>query len=416
MEAPSTGIPPTGAPGSRRSARSGNPVVAIAATSLIGALIFLIPPMYFSHISADLKVSASSLGMTTTVLLLAGTIAALITGPLADRFGNRPLLITGSLAATGYFLGYSLAPDRMWLFPAAAVGGVAYAILPNLSAAAAGDMPDETVRRRALGWNSASAALSVVLVSPMLALVVSIAGWRPAFALAAALSAGVALLVRGRMRAARVPSPSRQRFTAGYGTLLRHGQTRALFASNVLRAICWFGMLTYLGVFLGDRFDAGALAIAAVFAAGGLAFFAGSLLTPKVMKLMRPVRIIALSQITMALLILMLFLGSQSAAMALVATAMLGLVGGFSFVTYATMLIEQTPAGRGTTMSINGVVTSAAATAGGALGGAVLATADYLALAIVLSVPALFSAMVVVWPLRPATMDGDPTQPAPAVS
>jgi len=367
--------------------------------SLIGALIFLIPPMYFAHIGSDFDVSASSLGSTTTVLLLVGTVTALLSGPLADRLGNRPLLIAGSLAAAAYLLGFALAPGRVWLFPAAALGGIAYAILPNLSAAAAGSIPEEATRRRALSWSSASAALSVVIVSPVLAVVVNMWGWRPAFALAAVLSLGAAWLVR-RLLPTASPSASRQGLSEGYGTLLRHWHTRTLFASGVLRAICWFGMLTYLGVFLGEQLDAGALAIAAVYAAGGATFFAGSLLTPRIMRLMLPTRIIALCQMAMALLVVLLFLGSRSVEVALIVIALLGLIGGFSFVTYSTVLIEQTPAGRATTMSLNGVLGSAAATAGGALGGAILAAADYTVLAIVLSLPALCSALVLAWPRR----------------
>lgn len=389
-------------------------VALIALTSLIGAIIFLIPPMYFTQIATDLEVTTSSLGMTTTVLLLVGTLTAVVTGPLADHHGIRPLLIAGSVAAGGYLLGYSVAPSGTFLLPAAALGGVAYAILPNLSAAAAGAVSQEATRRRALGWNSASAALSVVIVSPVLALVVSIAGWRPAFALAAALSFGVAWLVRTRFCAVPV-SASRQGFTAGYGTLLHHRQTCILFASGILRAICWFGMLTYLGAFLGERLNADALAIAAVYAAGGLAFFAGSLFAPRMMKRLRPACIIVATHVGMAVLVNMLFLGSRSLAIALIVTALLGLTGGFSFVTYATMLIEQTPAGRATTMSINAVLVSAAAATGGALGGAVLAAADYTALGFALSVPALCSALVLVWPMRTVTREVDAAQPAPAV-
>lgn len=383
-------------------------------TSLIGALIFLIPPMYFTHISSDFQVSASSLGITTTMLLLAGTVTAIVTGPLADRHGNRPLLIAGSFAAALSLLGYSLAPDRLWLFPAAAMGGIAYAILPNLSAAAAGDIPDEISRRSALSWNSGSAALSVVIVSPVMALVVSTAGWRPAFALAAALSLGVAWLVRTQLPDAPVSS-NWGGLAAGYGTLLRHRETRTLFASSILRAICWFGMLTYLGVFLGDQLDAGELAVAGVYAAGGSAFFAASLLTPRLMTLLGPATIVAVTQVAMALLVVLLFFGSRSLAAALIVTALLALAGGFSFVAYATMLLEQTPAGRATTMSVNGVLGTAAATAGGALGGAVLAAADYTALAIVLAVPALLSALVCLWPAQTAALDVDPIQPARAI-
>jgi predicted MFS family arabinose efflux permease len=390
-------------------------VAAIALTSLIGALIFLIPPIYFTQIAADLGVTASSLGVTTTVLLLIGTLTALATGPLADRHGVRPLLVAGSLAAGGYLLGYSLAPSRVFLFPAAALGGVAYAILPNLSTAAAGSVADEAARRRALGWNSASAALSVVIVSPLLALLVSVAGWRPAFAAAALLSLGVAVFVHVRVHPTANPT-CEARFFTGYSTLLRHRQTRLLLTSSILRAICWFGMLTYLGAFLGDEFDAGALAVAAVFAAGGSAFFAGSLLTPRMMKLMPATAILAATQVAMALLVGLLFLGSRSVATALIVTMMVGLAGGFSFVTFATVLVEQTPAGRGTTMSLSGILASGAATIGGALGGAVLAVVDYHALALVLPVPAILSALVLYWPERTTGPDAGPVQRLPAAS
>jgi predicted MFS family arabinose efflux permease len=378
----------------------GESVVPIALASLTGALIFLIPPMYFTQIAADLDVTSSALGMTATVLLLAGTLTALITGPLADRHGTRPLLIAGSLAAGGYLLGFSVSPNLDFLLPAAVLGGVAHAILPNLSTAAAGSITIESARRRALGWTSASAALSVVIISPVLALIVSVAGWRAAFALAAMLSLGAGGLIRSRMRNA-FSSTGSQGFIDGYATLLRHRQSRILLASSVLRAICWFGMLTYLGAFVGDRLNAAPLAIAAIFAAGGSTFFAGSLLTPRLMQRIPARTILKVTQLAMALFVAVLFLGSNSCATALIVTALLGLLGGFSFVAFAALLIEQTPVGRSTTVSLNAVLSSGAATIGGALGAAVLTVAGYSTLAL-LSVPAVISVLVLYWPLKQA--------------
>jgi hypothetical protein len=42
-------------------------------------------------------------------------------------------------------------------------------------------------------------------------------------------------------------------YLTGHRSLLRHGATLRHFGDAVLRAICWFGLLTSFGAFLAER-------------------------------------------------------------------------------------------------------------------------------------------------------------------
>ncbi len=373
------------------------PVAALALAALIGSLVFTVPPMFFPQIAADLDVSAASLGVTSTVLLLVGTFVALVAGPIADRLGYRPLLIFGAIAAGGYLLGFGMALDRIWLLPAAALGGVAFAILPNISAAAAGSLPTESSRQRALGWTSAGGAFAVVVGVPLLALLVNVAGWRVAFAAAAIGALSVALILRVQMQSSLVRE-SGKRSSCGYRSLLRDRHMKKIFISSSFRAISWFGMLTYLGAFLGDRFDAGAGAAAAVYMSGGLAYIAGSLLSSSLSQRLAPISIIGATNLGMAAVVSILFIASGHVLIALTLVALSGLLGGLSWVAMTTILNAQTPVGRATTMSLNGVLGNGAGALGGALGGAVLAFADYQVLGVVLAIPAILAFATIQWP------------------
>jgi DHA1 family bicyclomycin/chloramphenicol resistance-like MFS transporter len=63
--------------------------------------------------------------LTLTALLLAFGLSQLVWGPLSDRFGRRPILLTGMSAYVLASLACALAPGMDWLILARAVQGVA---------------------------------------------------------------------------------------------------------------------------------------------------------------------------------------------------------------------------------------------------------------------------------------------------
>ena len=92
---------------------------------------------------------------------------------------------------------------------------------------------------------------SAIVGVPVLTAVATLTGWRLAFIAAGGAVIGAVLVGAAWLPVTRVP-----RWAAAIRELLaayrppRHRPTLRLYGVAVLRAICWFGLLTYFGAFL----------------------------------------------------------------------------------------------------------------------------------------------------------------------
>lgn len=75
----------------------------------------------------DLRASMAATQLTLSALILCFGLAQLVAGPLADRFGRRPVLLGGLALYTLASLGSALAPSIEWLVGWRAVQGVGMA-------------------------------------------------------------------------------------------------------------------------------------------------------------------------------------------------------------------------------------------------------------------------------------------------
>lgn len=231
-------------------------LVALGLGTFVGALVFIIPPLFFTDLSRDLHVGVPLLGQIMSAMLLLSVVLGLVIGPLADRSGFRLLIVSGLVAVAICLLIFGLAPAFLILLLASAAGAVTDAGVIGPSFAIAGAVFSGTAARRAIGWISAAQAGSAIVAVPLLAAIGALAGWRVAF-LAAALAAfvvvGLALswLPRDARRAATPLRP--ESILAPYRPLPRDGTMRRLYSATILGAVCWFGLLTYPGAFLDIR-------------------------------------------------------------------------------------------------------------------------------------------------------------------
>ena len=229
----------------------------------------------------DLGVGVPLLGQVVAAMLLVSAAIGLVAGPLADRYGHRRVILLGLVWAAICLLLFGLARNFAVLLAGALAGGLANAAVlgPSLAVAGtyfAGD------RRRAGRWGGRPPAWRArrSWACRLLTAVATVTGWRLAFVAAGArrdrsglvgsrLAARDARRPGGRLRA--------ETLLAAYRPLLRHGPTLRLYGVAVLRAICWFGMLTYFGAFLAERarrWDTGQVGLAYMLGGGG--YFLGS--------------------------------------------------------------------------------------------------------------------------------------------
>jgi DHA1 family bicyclomycin/chloramphenicol resistance-like MFS transporter len=161
--------------------RSSALVPLLAACSVIGPIgnFMLLPAL--PAIARDFSVDVPATQLTVTMYLIAFALGVLLSGPLADRYGRKPLLLGGmAVAAVGAVLAL-IAQSLWWLVVARAVQGAGGAVGITVSRAAVGDLYRDNELSRKI------AALTMTMVfgtamSPYLGgLIAQSVGWRAGF-------------------------------------------------------------------------------------------------------------------------------------------------------------------------------------------------------------------------------------------
>lgn len=120
---------------------------------------------------------ARHFSLLTAAFAAAPLVTAYPWGRLSDRFGRRPILITGLIGFAITFAGTIFQPSIPLLYLARLLnGGFAAAIIPSVLALVSDMEADETSRARAFGWVSVASTLGL-LAGPVLGGVA--ADWRP---------------------------------------------------------------------------------------------------------------------------------------------------------------------------------------------------------------------------------------------
>jgi MFS family permease len=195
----------------------------------------------------------ASRGSVSSVFSLAGFLyfgLGIVSGPLADRFGPRPLVVSG-MVLLGVGLALASAAQNLIEVDAAyglGVGlGIGCAYVPAIGA-----VQRWFVRRRGFASGLAVAGIGVgtLVMPPLASLLIGSLGWRGAYlvlgALALVLGCGMALLVENDPRG-RALNPdgdalagsSAQADGAAVGEAIRSGRFISLYAACL---ICSFGV------------------------------------------------------------------------------------------------------------------------------------------------------------------------------
>ena len=164
-------------------------------------------------IQRDLAVSAAAVQLVASLSIATIAASMLIYGPLADRFGRRPIFLIGlALFCLGSIMSM-LAPSLGWLVVGRAVQAAGGAATMTVARTIVRDLFDRERAAGVLGYITAA-----MVVAPMLAPVIGgyldfHYGWRASFVLTAVVSAVVALVVMARLpetakETVALPSPA----------------------------------------------------------------------------------------------------------------------------------------------------------------------------------------------------------------
>jgi len=150
-------------------------------------------------LTRELGAPMSAAQLTMSVLILAFGVAQLFWGPVADRVGRRPVLITGLVLYTAASIGCVLAGGIGWLVLWRALQGAALAAAVVCARAIVRDLyePQEGAQVMSL----ALSGLGVIAIAgPVLGGIVAAAwGWRAALGVVAALGALTLIFITLRL-------------------------------------------------------------------------------------------------------------------------------------------------------------------------------------------------------------------------
>jgi predicted MFS family arabinose efflux permease len=348
----------------------------------------------------DLQTTVPLLGQVVTLMALISAGLGLIAGPLADRYGYRWPLVSGLLAIAIGLLGTGLAPTYPVLLGLGVLMGFGDALAYSLPFAIAATYFSGRTQRRAIAWTIGALSTAPIIGVPLLTAVGGLTSWRVALCAAGVTALGVAWLVAAVLPADRLHPSSRLRaraLLAAYTPLLQHPPSLRFLGVSGLRGLWWIGLLTYMGAFLGTVVGFSPQHVGLAYALAGGAYSAGSIIAGSLFGGLSSRLVVAVSSVIGGVLVAPMFLFPVP----WVVLPLLLLASGAASicsVSVVALLADESPAGAGTTMVLNGSVLNLGAAGGAVLGGALIAFGGYAALGIGLPFFALVAAALAWWP------------------
>lgn len=349
------------------------------------------------EMARDLGVSVPLIGQVSTAILAAMAAAALLVGPLADHFGHRRalLLALATLAASAGIMG--LAPAYPLLLAGGLVAGVGATVLGVVFACAAARYGGDA-RRVALARIQSAQTAGMILGAPILTAIAAATIWRGAYGVVlATYCVAIGLVARALPRD---PRPA-GRFTprtvlAAYRPLVGDRGMLALYAASALRALGWLGPFLYLGAFYAERhaLSLRQIGLAYMVASGGM--FVGNLAAGRWLAGRDLRRAFAAATAALALVWAAAYTLPVPVPLAVALATVAAAASGLGWIALTALLAAETPAGPGTTMTLNSAVFALGSALGSAVGGLLVGLGGFTLLGTVLPV-AIFVAALLVW-------------------
>lgn len=245
-------------------------LLALSVVGFLGSTNGISLSPFLLAMASDLGTDLGAMSLLYTFSNLTWAVTALAAGPLADRLGCKPVMLAGMglMALSG--LASALAPDYPSLVVARLLTGLGGGTqMPTVYAAAA-DLLPSSQRGKALGWVMTGQSLSLVLGSPLSALLGAYAGWRWSIA-ALGLLGFVWLVILALLLPASTGAEGRRaRTEGGIARLVTSRRALPIFAASACERVCYSSAVIFFATFLIATYGvslqsvAGALVIVAI--------------------------------------------------------------------------------------------------------------------------------------------------------
>jgi DHA1 family bicyclomycin/chloramphenicol resistance-like MFS transporter len=272
------------------------PAISVAAAATALALLLGLQPVStdlylpaLPQLTRELSAPMSAVQMTMAGLILAFGVAQMVWGPIADRFGRRPVLLMGLLLYTAASAGCAFAGSIEALVVWRALQGAALAAAVVCARAIVRDLYEPVQGAQVMAL--ALSGLGVLaLASPLLGgLLTMLAGWRWALGLVALIGLATLAYVAWRLPET-LPRPNLKALQAA--ELLRTwwtiGSNGSFLAWALLVSCTYGGLFTVLAsssfVFI-DLLGMSAVAYGAAMALGSVCYIAGTFVCRRWIKL-----------------------------------------------------------------------------------------------------------------------------------
>lgn len=193
----------------------------------------------------DFGTDIAHMHLTVSAYLWGFALFHLVCGPLADRFGRRPVLLGGTLLFIGASLGCAQSGSVVELIAFRFMQGLGACVGPTLARTVARDVYGPTRAARALSLIAMLMALAPAVAPGLGGIMLRFVPWPSVFLFLAGYGAAIALLVF-RYLPETLPAPQSLhpvRIAANYGELLLHP---AFLTVSVAGALVYAGLMAYL--------------------------------------------------------------------------------------------------------------------------------------------------------------------------
>ena len=234
--------------------------IMAASAFLIFFQSYLVAPLIPS-LTVELHASEAALGWLVPAYMLSYGVSTLFYGPLSDRIGRKPVLLTliGFMALTT--AGTATSQNIGQLLAWRAIGGAAAGGIIPIALALMGELFPYSQRGHAIGWIFGAIAGGMAFGSTLGALLNPVLGWRVVFlviAAAATLTFWMAWVHRAMLGTTTRDHPlTFSHAFRGYTALLRNPRGRRTYLFILINGMFHSGIFTWLGLYFSQRYGLG---------------------------------------------------------------------------------------------------------------------------------------------------------------
>jgi predicted MFS family arabinose efflux permease len=366
-------------------------VPLVLATVATQSSIVVLAPLVV-EIARDLDTSVSAVGLARSVMAGTAVAVSLAIGPVIDRVGVRPLILSGAGLAMAGAGAAAAVPALPFFYAAHLLTGAGVACLLSAGfAGVAAYFPSDRAAW-AMGYVVGAQSIAWIAGNPLIGALAE-SSWRLAYAVPATIAA---LALAAGLTAPRVrPTAPDEDARAGLSAVFRDRSARRWTLAELVAYSAWTAELTYAGAFYIESYGTSEATVGVLLAVGSVVFLVGSLNTERLLARLPRRPTIAAAALAMGTMLIPVLNITPSVGFTLSAFCVMALFASFRSTGASALGLDQMPSRPGSMMGARTAGAQLGYMIGAALGAAVLAMADFGTLGFVLFAGMAWSALLI---------------------